>query len=343
MRAGLAAGDRGVRGVLEPVALGHPVEQRALEVGDVAGHALDARVLERLDDDVVADPVDADPPHLLGGERAWRAEGERRQGEGGAWARAFRGGAATGPGRPPGGRRPAARKVTPRRSPRSRRRSSACRRRASLGRHLGVRLHRRPAGVARRACRATGPRRRPPPRLLALHRHREGRDLAVRHVVAPSLDAAERAVAPPHSEPRRAAAGRSGRDASRAGGVPRSPRAAPTFARASGEPPWPRSIPPRATSSSSTPSTWTPSVRRAARAARARHRRDHEPARRLRLGQPAERGPDAGRQRRPVARPRGFEAMREDTDAGRAHDRGGGLCPPSTRLELRQQRGAATA
>ncbi len=38
----------------------------AIEIGDVTGDALDLRVLDRLDDDVVAEPVDADLADLLG-------------------------------------------------------------------------------------------------------------------------------------------------------------------------------------------------------------------------------------------------------------------------------------
>ena len=77
-RAGLAAGDRGIRRVLEPVALLQPVDDAAVEIGDVAGDALDLRILDRLDDDVVAEPVDADLADLLGvperPQQPWRTQ-----------------------------------------------------------------------------------------------------------------------------------------------------------------------------------------------------------------------------------------------------------------------------
>ena len=53
-------------GILEPVALLEAIDHAALEIGDVAGHALDTRVADRIDDDVVAEPVDADLADLLG-------------------------------------------------------------------------------------------------------------------------------------------------------------------------------------------------------------------------------------------------------------------------------------
>ena len=65
-RPGLAAGDRRIRGILEPVALLQPVDDAAVEIGNVAGDALDGRVLDRLDDDVVAEPVDSDLADLIG-------------------------------------------------------------------------------------------------------------------------------------------------------------------------------------------------------------------------------------------------------------------------------------
>ena len=42
------------------------VDHAAIEIGDVAGDALDFWVLDRLDNDVVAEPVDADLAHFLG-------------------------------------------------------------------------------------------------------------------------------------------------------------------------------------------------------------------------------------------------------------------------------------
>ena len=41
----------------------------------MAGHAVDRRVLDRLDDDVVAEPVDADLADLLGEGRRAEADG----------------------------------------------------------------------------------------------------------------------------------------------------------------------------------------------------------------------------------------------------------------------------
>src|SRR5690606_16527536 len=49
-RPRLLAGDRCVRRVFEPVALLQPVYDAAVEIGDMAGDALDLRVLNRLDD-----------------------------------------------------------------------------------------------------------------------------------------------------------------------------------------------------------------------------------------------------------------------------------------------------
>ena len=77
-RPGLAAGDRGVGRVLEPVALSQPVEDAAAEVGEVAGHTLHLRVLDRLHDDAVARPVVREAAHLV------RAGGRGEEGEGGS-------------------------------------------------------------------------------------------------------------------------------------------------------------------------------------------------------------------------------------------------------------------
>lgn len=64
-RPRLAAGNGVVGWVFKPVAVLQPVDDAALEIGDVAGHALDLRIGNRLDDDVVADPVDANLTHDL--------------------------------------------------------------------------------------------------------------------------------------------------------------------------------------------------------------------------------------------------------------------------------------
>ena len=55
--------------ILEPVALVQAVDDAAIEIGDVAGHALHLRILDRLDDDVVAEPVDTDLADFLGDGR----------------------------------------------------------------------------------------------------------------------------------------------------------------------------------------------------------------------------------------------------------------------------------
>ena len=52
--------------VLEPVALAQAVDHAPLEVADVAGHALDFRVLDGLDHDFVARPVVGETADLLG-------------------------------------------------------------------------------------------------------------------------------------------------------------------------------------------------------------------------------------------------------------------------------------
>src|SRR5690606_26630306 len=55
-----AAIDRRIRRILEPVALLQPVDQRAVEVGDVADDALHLGIRDGLDGDVVAGPVHPD-------------------------------------------------------------------------------------------------------------------------------------------------------------------------------------------------------------------------------------------------------------------------------------------
>jgi hypothetical protein len=65
-RAGLPARNRCVGGVLEPVALAQAIDHAALEVADVTGHALDLRVLDGLDHDLVAQPVVGETADLLG-------------------------------------------------------------------------------------------------------------------------------------------------------------------------------------------------------------------------------------------------------------------------------------
>ena len=59
---GRLTGDGRVGRILEPVALLQPVNQAALEIGQVTGHALDLRVLDGLDHNVVSDPVRSDLP-----------------------------------------------------------------------------------------------------------------------------------------------------------------------------------------------------------------------------------------------------------------------------------------
>jgi hypothetical protein len=86
-RPGLPAVERGIRRILEPVALAQPVEHRAVEIGDMAGHALHLRVGDRLDDDVVADPVDTDLADDLGpGGKSGGQAGGKGKGEGGSQA-----------------------------------------------------------------------------------------------------------------------------------------------------------------------------------------------------------------------------------------------------------------
>src|SRR6185437_12800347 len=58
--------DRRIGRILEPIALLQLVDDRPVEIGDVADDALHLRVFNRLDVDVVARPVDADLGHLLG-------------------------------------------------------------------------------------------------------------------------------------------------------------------------------------------------------------------------------------------------------------------------------------
>src|SRR5690348_14272105 len=65
-RPGLAAGDRRVRRIDEPVSLGQPVDEAAVEARDMAGHALDLGIRRRLDDDAVAGPVVAEGADLIG-------------------------------------------------------------------------------------------------------------------------------------------------------------------------------------------------------------------------------------------------------------------------------------
>src|SRR6185312_9827537 len=56
----------------EPVSLGQPVDETAVEARDVAGHALDLGIRHRLDDDAVAGPVVAEAADIIG-------EGGKRQ------------------------------------------------------------------------------------------------------------------------------------------------------------------------------------------------------------------------------------------------------------------------
>lgn len=65
----LPAGDGGVGRVLEPVAVLEPIDQPALEIGDMAGHTLYFGIRESLNDDVVAQPIDIDFTDLLGSRR----------------------------------------------------------------------------------------------------------------------------------------------------------------------------------------------------------------------------------------------------------------------------------
>ena len=64
-RARLTAGDGGVGGILEPVAFLQPVYQTPLKIGDMTSNSFHIRILYRLNDDVIAEPVDADLAHLL--------------------------------------------------------------------------------------------------------------------------------------------------------------------------------------------------------------------------------------------------------------------------------------
>src|SRR5690606_4192869 len=82
-RPGLAARDRTVGGVLEPVALFQAVDDRAVEIGDMAGNTLDLGVGDSFDDDVVADPVDANLADHLGGSEAMKAEQQEGGGKNG--------------------------------------------------------------------------------------------------------------------------------------------------------------------------------------------------------------------------------------------------------------------
>ena len=58
--------ERRVGRVLEPVALLQPVDEAAVEIGDMADDALHLGVGDRLDGDVVAGPVDTDLADVAG-------------------------------------------------------------------------------------------------------------------------------------------------------------------------------------------------------------------------------------------------------------------------------------
>ena len=64
-RPGGLAVDGRVRGILEPVPLLQPVDERAVEVGHMADNALHIRIGHRLDRDIVPRPVDADLADLV--------------------------------------------------------------------------------------------------------------------------------------------------------------------------------------------------------------------------------------------------------------------------------------
>ena len=64
---------------LEPVAVGQPVDQPAVEIGDVTGHTANLGIGDRLDHDVIACPVDANLAHLFSLRRS--ANSQRRDGD----------------------------------------------------------------------------------------------------------------------------------------------------------------------------------------------------------------------------------------------------------------------
>ena len=74
-RPGLLAGDRRVGWIDEPVSLGEPVDHATAEPADMAGHALDLRVRDRLDDNAVAGPIV--PESATSSAAAWDTTAKR--------------------------------------------------------------------------------------------------------------------------------------------------------------------------------------------------------------------------------------------------------------------------